>query len=119
MKSKFTLLLATMAIGISTTALIAQDAPPAHEEGRRNGPPPAPPVIIALDLNHDGTIDADEIAKASDSLKTLDKNGDGKLTRDELRPPRPEGFGGPGGEGRGEDRGPRHGRGQNAPGDKP
>ncbi|HTI73112.1 MAG TPA: phospholipid-binding protein, partial [Candidatus Limnocylindria bacterium] len=53
----------------------------------------------ALDLNHDGVIDADEIAQASASLKKLDKNGDGKLTPDELRPPRPAGPGGPGGPG--------------------
>jgi len=52
--------------------------------------------MAALDLNQDGTIDADEIAKASESLKKLDKNGDGKLTPDEYRPQRP---GGPGGEG--------------------
>ena len=38
-------------------------------------------------------IDAEEIANASKALKTLDKNGDGKLTQDELRPPRPEGQG--------------------------
>jgi len=29
------------------------------------------PIIEALDLNHDGIIDADEIAKASESLKKL------------------------------------------------
>ncbi len=55
------------------------------------------PIILALDLNNDGTLDADEIAKASVSLKKLDKNGDGKITPDEHRPQRP---GGPGGEGR-------------------
>ena len=38
-----------------------------------------------LDLNGDGVIDADEIAKAKESLKALDKNGDGKLTPDEYR----------------------------------
>ena len=43
----------------------------------------------ALDVNHDGVIDADEIANAPAELKTLDKNGDGKLTQDELRPQRP------------------------------
>jgi Ca2+-binding EF-hand superfamily protein len=40
----------------------------------------------ALDLNHDGVIDADEIANAPAALKTLDKNGDGRLTPDELSP---------------------------------
>jgi Ca2+-binding EF-hand superfamily protein len=63
---------------------------------------PAMPIIEALDLNKDGVIDADEIAKASQSLKTLDKNGDGKLTQDEFMPKRfgRGGPGGPGGEGR-------------------
>jgi hypothetical protein len=52
-----------------------------------------------LDANHDGVIDAAEIANASAALATLDKNGDGQLTQDELFPPRPEGRG-PEGEGR-------------------
>lgn len=45
----------------------------------------------ALDANHDGVIDETEIANASAALKKLDKNGDGKLTAEELRPPRPDG----------------------------
>ena len=61
--------------------------PGGPEGGRR----PPPPIIAALDLNHDGVISADEIAKAPESLKKLDKNGDGQLSPDELRPPRPPG----------------------------
>ncbi len=63
-----------------------------------SGPAPARggamvmPVINALDLNKDGALDADEITKAAESLKPLDKNGDGKLTPEEYRPP---GIGGP------------------------
>jgi hypothetical protein len=41
---------------------------------------------VALDTNHDGQLSADEIANASASLLTLDKNGDGILTHDELCP---------------------------------
>jgi hypothetical protein len=44
---------------------------------------------VALDTNHDGVIDEAEIANASAALKALDKNGDGKLTPDELIPPPP------------------------------
>ena len=116
MKSKMTWLLAAMAIGVTTTVLVAQDGPPRREGGRPGGIPPVPPLVAALDLNHDGDIDADEIAKASESLKALDKNGDGKISRDEMRPPRPEG--GPGeGRGPGENRGPGEGRGSGSKGD--
>jgi Ca2+-binding EF-hand superfamily protein len=44
------------------------------------------PVLAALDANHDGEISASEIQNAAASLKTLDKNGDGKLTQDEALP---------------------------------
>ena len=57
------------------------------------------PLIAALDLNHDGIIDAEEITKAAESLKKLDKNGDGKITKDAYRPQRPAGQGGQGGPG--------------------
>lgn len=50
------------------------------------------PIFAALDLDHDGTLSKEEIDAAPESLKALDKNGDGKLTMDELRP-----AGGPGG----------------------
>ena len=44
------------------------------------------PVMGALDLNKDGTLDMEEIGKAMESLKTLDKNGDGQITPEEYRP---------------------------------
>ena len=61
------------------------------------------PVMEVLDADHDGVISAAELKNATAALKTLDKNKDGKLTEDELRPQ-------PG-------RGPEGGRpGQGAPG---
>ncbi len=61
------------------------------EDGPGNGAGPRPgrgpmPVIDALDLNQDRIIDAAELAKATESLKKLDKNGDGQLGADEFRP---------------------------------
>ena len=44
------------------------------------------PAFTALDSDSDGTISAAEIAKAATALKALDKNGDGKLTEEEVRP---------------------------------
>jgi hypothetical protein len=85
--------------------------PGAGFDGSNNRPPP-PPIIAELDANHDGVIDADEMANAPAALKTLDKNGDGKLTPDEFLPLR---RGGPGGPGM---RGPRGFRGP-PPGDQP
>ena len=43
-----------------------------------------------LDVNHDGIIDANEIANASAQLLTLDKNGDGVLMTNEYLPPLPK-----------------------------
>ena len=44
------------------------------------------PLIAALDLDADGTIDTAELAKADTSLRTLDKNEDGELEASELMP---------------------------------
>jgi hypothetical protein len=67
-----------------------------HGPGMNGQRPPPPAIIGAIDANHDGVIDADEIANASAALKALDKNGDGKLTPDEFMGLRPQHPGGPG-----------------------
>src|SRR5207244_1642144 len=55
------------------------------------------PALAALDADHDGEISASEIRNAPAALATLDKNGDGRLTMDEVLPDadsvRPEGTG--------------------------
>jgi len=100
MKTTIKTLLVLLALSASALVVNAQDAggpPPGGPDGRGPGGrrmPPSP-LMEALDANHDGVIDATEIANASAALKTLDKNGDGKLTQDELRPHRPDGQGRP------------------------
>ena len=52
------------------------------EGGRMRGDP----LVAALDADRDGTISAGELASASTALRALDRNGDGQLTADEIRP---------------------------------
>lgn len=84
--------------------------PPNGPEGRGLRPPPRSLLFEALDANHDGIIDSNEIANAAAALKKLDKNGDGKLTPDELWPQRPRNresdWGPPGPNGQGRPPGP-------------
>ena len=96
MKIKAITLLALVA-GLSGISIVAQDAPPTNRPpGRGPGGEGGMmrmriPLMAVLDVNSDGTIDATEIEQSSKSLKSLDKNNDGKLTPEELRPPRPQG----------------------------
>jgi hypothetical protein len=97
----------TAVFGLSAFLALAQDqggqppgaggppGPGAPGAGPRRGSP----VVAALDANSDGEIDAAEIANASAALKKLDKNNDGKLSGDEIRPQRPGGPSAPGAPG--------------------
>lgn len=107
MKTNLKLMLTVLALGASAFLVGAQDnnndgPPPGGGNGGGPGgfggpggprgfrrPPPLP-IVQALDTNHDGIIDSNEIANASAALLTLDKNGDGKLTADEYMPPMPK-----------------------------
>lgn len=85
----FTLLLVA---GIAVYSAVAQ--PPGGGRGQdgrgAGGPdgfrPPPHPLEVALDTDGDGQLSAKEIENAVTALKTLDKNEDGKLDADELRP---------------------------------
>jgi len=91
---KATILISALSLGLLQSAGLAQDA--------ERPPRPIPPVIAALDANDDNVISEEEMENAPEALARLDKNEDGELTRDELRPegeegdeegrpPRPEG----------------------------
>ena len=73
------------------------DLVPATRGGFGRGGMMRSPAFQALDADRDGVISATELANAAASLKSLDKNGDGKLTEDEVRP-QMGGRGGRGGE---------------------
>jgi EF hand len=101
--------------------------PPRPDDDGPGEPPPPPPfgpppnpLFIAIDLNGDGELSSKEVAKAAQSIAKLDKNKDGVITEDEVRPPRPPGgrrgpgFGGPPGED-----GPPSGDGPPGPGGRP
>jgi hypothetical protein len=81
-----------------TISIHAQEARPGGQPegergergGERGGFQRRDPLLSALDANGDNVIDAKEIAGAADALKKLDKNNDGKITQDELRPAIPQ-----------------------------
>lgn len=89
---KATLALAAVTLGVLPAYAQNDGAPNGDGPPRHHRPPPLP-LMLALDTNHDGIIDSNEIANASAELLTLDKNGDGQLTSDEYLPPRPPNAG--------------------------
>jgi len=86
-----TTLATLIALTAGLSVLHAQSAPvsgsPKASTPRAKAQPPL--LVATLDANHDGVIDAGEIAKASQALRSLDKNADGSLSREELRRSRP------------------------------
>ena len=108
-------------VTVAALAFVAESSTSQPAEGRGrfegrggfggfNPPDPSPGIVImaALDADKDSALSASEIANATAALKKLDKNGDGKVSQDEIRanldeirPPRRErggrrggGFGG-------------------------
>ena len=63
-----------------------QGMPMGTAADRREGPMRNDPLLVALDTDHDGVLSAAEIAAAPHSLLVLDKNGDGEIGADEMRP---------------------------------
>lgn len=68
---------------------------PPPKEKKPNGPkPPKPPkgnpiLVKTLDLDDDHELSADEIEEAPTSLLALDKDKDGAISREEMKPGKP------------------------------
>lgn len=66
-------------------------APPQRKGPKTGKPQPKGPAVIvkALDLDQDRFLSADEIEDAPASLAVLDKDGDGTISKEELKPGKP------------------------------
>ena len=89
-----------LAITGASLALIAPPEPPAPGGGGPAGGERKRPNFEDLDKNKDGFITEDEVTKEQwERMKKRDKDGDGKVSKDEFGQGggRPRGPGGPGG----------------------
>ncbi|MEE2808452.1 MAG: hypothetical protein VYB73_04010 [Verrucomicrobiota bacterium] len=95
MTTKTYLITITFVLAVSILTLNSHAQRPGTDSNRRQGPPQSNsgrnfmwslPVLKALDSNGDEIISEKELRSASKSLIKLDKNGDGNLTIDEIRP---------------------------------
>jgi len=106
-KMKTTSILTAVLLGLGTAGVLAQEGSDRPEgRGPRPGGPGGPgqgrpnpeEMFKRLDKNADGKITKDEAPeRMAENFDKIDKNGDGAITQDELKPPG-GGQGGPGGD---------------------
>lgn len=82
---------------LSAQTTTPTDAPHGRGHHGRGGPGGGPgfPIVRVLDADKDREVSASELATASAAIRTLDTNNDGTVSREELRPARPEHTGRP------------------------
>ena len=71
---------------IALAASVTASAQPPQPSGDRR-PPPVPPIIAVFDTDRDRVISAAEIEAAGEALAKLDKDGDGRITLEEIHTP--------------------------------
>lgn len=82
---------------IGLASVLAAQTDDSSDRGHRGRGPDGPghhggpgmPIIRVLDNDQNGELSATEIANAQSNLLSLDLNGDGSVTKDEVRPARP------------------------------
>lgn len=82
---------------LSAQTTTPSDSPHGRGHHGRGGPGGGPgfPIVRVLDADKDRAISASELATASAAILTLDTNNDGTVSREELRPGRPDQAGRP------------------------
>lgn len=83
---------ATLGLATALSAQTSSDTPRGPRGGRGPGGPGGRgghPIVRVLDADHDHVISAGELANAPAAIRALDKNSDGTVAVDELRPARP------------------------------
>ena len=75
-----------LTLALLTCTIATAQQPDGHKDRR---PPPIPPLLALFDTDRDGTLSAEEIQDAAEALGKLDRNNDGEITREEMRPPAP------------------------------
>jgi hypothetical protein len=82
---------------LSAQTTTPSDSPHGRGHHGRGGPGGGPgfPIVRVLDADKDREISAGELAMASAAILTLDTNNDGTVSREEMRPGRPEHTGRP------------------------
>lgn len=99
MKRWMSVLICVAVLALFASVAVPQSMEEFGQGGQQNRHrPPGGPLMRVLDTDKDGQLSAAEIGNAVEALMTLDGNGDGVLSREELRPRHPGRSGRPDGQ---------------------